>query len=190
LIYLGFNITHINGELKLLSEKFGLNRLAAVRDLFTMPIKFADALTLKTWSKIWSTYALYDPSYANRESFGFFVDVGNGWTTLVPSLYFLFAITFHSFGNVPTGSVVDNLSPFMLPANFLGMMGLIKFYQEFYGTCIYFLSFFFNGRHKNKSVFEVVLFVGFSNGLWFFFPLLGMYISFYLIINNNFSVFH
>ena len=33
---------------------------------------------------MWSTYALFDPSYQNRESFGFFIDVGNDWSTLAP----------------------------------------------------------------------------------------------------------
>ena len=32
------------------------------------------------WSRVWSEYAKYDPSYADRRSFGFAIDVGNGWS--------------------------------------------------------------------------------------------------------------
>jgi hypothetical protein len=61
---------------------------------------------------VWSTYSLYDPSYCNRESFGFFIDVGNGWTTLVPSLVFVWGLTY------------DILEP-----RALGIMGCLMFYQ-------------------------------------------------------------
>jgi len=36
---------------------------------------------------------------------------------------------------------------------------------------------------------EVVGFVGFSNGLWFVFPLVGMLASYHLIDSNSYSVF-
>ena len=123
---------------------------------------------------IWSTYGLYDPSYANQESFGFFVDVGNGWTTIIPTILFLIGMTKHDL--FPTSQI-------------MGILGIIKFYQELYGTCIYFLSFFFNGRDKGKSYFEIGLFVGFSNGLWFVFPIIGMYVCYQLIIHNTYDIF-
>lgn len=156
-----------------MNKKFGQKRLNAVAEFFLMPINASKAFSLKFWSRVWSTYSMYDPSYSNRESFGFFVDVGNGWTTLIPSLLWLVCMTYHD----------------LIPAQVLGMLGLVKFYQEFYGTCIYFLSFFFNERQKNKSFFEVALFVGFSNGLWFFFPLVGIFASIELIRTNSYEVF-
>lgn len=61
---------------------------------------------------MWSTYSLYDPSYSNRESFGFFIDVGNGWTTLLPSALFMWGITYR-----------------LLDARLLGLMGCLMFYQ-------------------------------------------------------------
>jgi hypothetical protein len=72
---------------------------------------------------------------------------------------------------------------------YLGVVCLCKFYQEFYGTLIYFLSYIFNKRYKSVSLIENLGFVGISNGLWFVFPCIGMYSSFRLIIDNNFSVF-
>ena len=41
---------------------------------------------------MWASYAVFDPSYANRQSFGFFIDVGNGLTTLAPTLIFLVSL--------------------------------------------------------------------------------------------------
>jgi hypothetical protein len=71
----------------------------------------------------------------------------------------------------------------------LGMMGLIKFYQELYGTCIYFLSYILNKRYKGRSFLEVALFVGLTNGLWFVFPLIGILSCVQLIYSGSFSVF-
>lgn len=61
--------------------------------------------------------------------------------------------------------------------------------QEFYGTVIYFLSYVFNGRYRGKPVGEVLLFVGLSNGLWFFFPLLGIWLSVDLVYTDSFHMF-
>ena len=141
-----------------------------------MPLTLSDVFSFKFWSRIWATYSMYDPSYANKESFGFFIDVGNGWTTILPSIIWYICITHHS------ALFPDVFTPFVL-----GIMGILKFYQEFYGTCIYFLSFFLNQRHKGKTFFEVALFVGFSNGLWFFFPILGMYVSLQMIRSNSYD---
>ena len=65
----------------------------------------------------------------------------------------------------------------------------VSFYQEFYGTCIYFLSFILNRRYKNLKAHEIVIFVCFTNGLWFFLPLLGMKASWDLIQTDSFDTF-
>lgn len=177
LVCLGLHITHIKATLKSLNERFGTRRLEAVGEFFLFPMTVADIFSSKFWSRVWSTYAMYDPSYANELSFGFFVDVGNGWTTIIPSVLLYIALTHHSA-----------LWPEVLTPFALGIMGIMKFYQEFYGTCIYFLSFFLNKRYVGKSFFEVALFVGFSNGLWFFFPLLGIYACVHMISSNSYDI--
>ena len=60
---------------------------------------------------------------------------------------------------------------------------------HFAGTCVYFASFIYHQRYKGKSVGEVALFVGFANGLWFVFPLLGVWASATLINSDTWSVF-
>ena len=82
--------------------------------------------------------------------------------------------------SIPGGSVMD--------ARAVGMVGLVKFYVEFHGTVVYFTSYFLNKRYVGFSKTEVALFVGFSNGLWFFFPLAGIYACACMIQSNSFAV--
>lgn len=171
-ISLGLNIQKIFQETKILKKKYYQKEFSAVMEFFTYPLTFSSCFSFGFWSKVWSTYSLYDPSYSNQESFGFFVDVGNGWTTLIPSILFLIGMTYE-----------------IIPPRALGIMGVLKFYQEFYGTVIYFLSFILNKRYQGKGFVEIALFVGLSNGLWFFFPLLGMKYSIEMIYADNFDVF-
>jgi hypothetical protein len=111
-IGLGLHIEFITKEYARLKEKYGKQPFDAVIQFFLAELDAASLFSLKFWTKTWSTYvplailgaitgliyafvlclrsySLYDPSYSNRESFGFFVDVGNGWTTLVPSFLYL-----------------------------------------------------------------------------------------------------
>jgi hypothetical protein len=58
-----------------------------------------------------------------------------------------------------------------------------------YGTVLYYLSFFYNGRQRGIPIAEVIGWVGGSNGIWIIFPLIGMYASFQLIQTGTFNVF-
>ena len=171
-ISLGLNINHIHLEYQAFNKKYGNNKFDSVIDFFNYSVSIYELISLKFWSRVWSTYSLYDPSYCNKESFGFFVDVGNGWTTTIPSMLFLYCMTYDVT---------------FVTAQTLGLIGLLKFYQELYGTCIYFLSFILNERYKNKSIAEIVLFVALTNGLWFVFPIIGMIVSYHFIISGDYS---
>ena len=127
----------------------------------------------RRWTGIWSGYALFDPGYASRSSFGFNIDVGNGFSTIVPAMLFAFGMTFE-----------------IMPARWLGMLGIAMFWQMFYGTVVYFFQFFHAGRHKGHSVGTILVFVGNSNGMWFIFPLWGIWLSVQMVLENNYSMFH
>mmetsp|Transcript_4436 Transcript_4436/g.10439 ORF Transcript_4436/g.10439 Transcript_4436/m.10439 type:complete len:227 (-) Transcript_4436:200-880(-) len=172
-IVLGMYIRQIKSEYLKLKEKYEKKPMDAVVKFFMAPVSMNDIMNPKYWTKVWSTYSLYDPSYQNHESFGFFIDVGNGWTTIFPSMLWLICMTYHN----------------IVSARIIGFIGIAKFWQELYGTCIYALSFFFNNRQKGRTIGEVVLFVGLSNGLWFVFPLLGIYASWDMINTNTFHAF-
>ena len=181
-IALGLNIMTIKEDYKHLHAKYspGNNEWSACVKFLTMPIPISQICSGKhTWSKMWSTYALYDPSYQNHESFGFFIDFGNGLSTIPPSLLMNFAMVLDTTNY--TGTLLSPL--------FVGCVGLAMYWQVMYGTIIYVLSFMFNRRYEGKSTLEVSLFVGISNSLWFFFPIAGIYSCVCILRDGNMSVF-
>ena len=105
-------IHFIQSDYKKLKEKYkkGEEWVACFDYLFmTMPSFFH----VQSWAKMWSTYALYDPSYQNHETFGFFIDVGNGFSTLPGCVIFNYAIFYP-----------DSMSPL-----FIGCLGLCMYWQ-------------------------------------------------------------
>lgn len=130
-----------------------------------------DLLSATFWGRTWYEYAYYDPSYADRKSFGFAIDVGNGWSSLIPSAAFLVGMTTET-----------------LPAVWLGLLGLVLFYQKFYGTCLYFFTFVFNRRYERNPMSRVVAIVGGTNGVWLLFPALGLYVSLRLVLDRSYAV--
>ena len=76
------------------------------------------------WAGAWIGYSMYDRSYANRKTFGFAADVGNGLSTLIPSLMLHIGFTYH-----------------FLDANIFGIIMLAFMWQMCYGTFIYWFSF-------------------------------------------------
>lgn len=125
----------------------------------TAPIRWRDAVRPRRWAVVWSTYALLDDAYASQKSFGFWVDTGNGFSTLIPSVVFIYGLTFD-----------------IMPAQWLGMIGIALFWQKFYGTAIYFWAYVHNrqyvGHTKAAVVFVVVL-----NAVWFIGPAWGLVVS-------------
>ena len=162
----------IQEEYDAMREPYRGREMTAVANVFTRPIPIARVFSFREWTWIWSTYSLFDPGYSDRRSFGYNIDVGNGFTTIIPATLFAFGMTF-SF----------------LPARVLGIIGIIIFWQMFYGTSVYFFQFFNNGRHKGHSVRDILLFVGVSNLLWLIFPLLGLWTSVKLILDGSYAVF-
>jgi len=169
---LGASIQYIKTQAKKVIQEYkGKESLIAGR-FFFLPVTWSNVFTTNLWAEMWITYTVFDPSYANDESFGFFIDVGNGYTTIIPSIVYLIGMTF----------------PILSP-RILGIIGLVSFYQEFYGTVIYWLSFIWNKRYSKFSFLQVLIFIGLTNGIWFIFPIIGMHTSYRLILDNSFAVF-
>ncbi|KAL7542341.1 hypothetical protein ACHAXR_011702 [Thalassiosira sp. AJA248-18] len=172
-IILGLNIEYIQRDYQKLRAKYKGNEWGACIAYLTMPLTIRQLFDAKVWAKMWSTYALYDPSYQNQESFGFFIDFGNGLSTIPPSVL------------VNIATVYPNaVSPL-----WVGCIGLAMYWQVMYGTIIYVLSFVFNRRYEGKTLLEVCLFVGVSNSLWFFFPMAGIYSCVCMLKDGNMEVF-
>ncbi|MDH4282599.1 MAG: hypothetical protein OEV36_08110 [Myxococcales bacterium] len=162
----------IRTEYEEIREPYRGRELIRVGEVFARPIPLFRVLSFGEWTSIWSSYSLFDPGYSDRRSFGYNIDVGNGFTTIIPATLFAFGMTFE-----------------LMPARIFGILGVIMFWQMFYGTAVYFFQFFHNGRHKGHSVRDLLLFVGVTNVTWLVFPLWGLWSSIRLILEGSYGVF-
>jgi len=130
------------------------------------------ALSLEYWAcLIWSTYSLLDPSYSDATTFGFWIDTGNGVSMPIPSLIFLYGMTFD----------MAHLS-----ARSVGTIALVANWQMLYGTLLYFSSYVHNRRYLGCS-FVSVLIVVFANGLWLAGPAASMYVGWAAVRDGSFQ---
>jgi len=140
-------------------------------NLYTTHVSAQEFASTKLWARTWLGYAYWDDGYADPKSFGFAIDVGNGFTTLIPSLLFLVGMTFPIFSPVA-----------------LGIIGLLIFYQKFYGTCLYFFQYIYNRRWEGRPRSGVIGVVGGTNGVWLVFPAIGIWVSIRLIVGGSFDL--
>ena len=164
-----------NKEIKQVFEshttKLGVGKLPPVFLFDTISLR--EIFSLRYWAVgMWATYATLDPSYADSTSFGFCIDVGNGFSTLPTSLYFALEMTAQA-----------------IRPKFLGMLGLIVHWQEFYGTVMYFFQYFFNRRFERSPLAHVLGIVVPANAIWMVMPALAMWASARLILDDNYLVF-
>ena len=172
-ICLGLNIMFIKEDYISLRETYKGKEWKGCLAYLTMPLTTSQIFDPRTWSKMWSAYALYDISYQNHESFGFFIDFGNGMSTIPPCVLINAAIMFP-----------HKVSPLLV-----GCVGLATYWQITYGTLVYLLSFFFNRRWEGKPMVSVLAFVGFSNSIWIAAPALGIYACVCILRDGDMSVF-
>lgn len=171
-ICLFFGIDGIRERYEQYLQRYRGREFDRIVDFFRARISLRDVFSLEQWADVWASYSLFDDSYANKKSFGFFIDIGNGFTTLVPSLLFVYGITFG-----------------VLSARVLGIIALMISWQMFYGTAVYVTSFVVNRRYRGHSLVTVLAFVGISNGLWAVFPLWAMRLAVEMILSDSFAIF-
>ena len=123
------------------------------------------------WADAWASYSLYDGSYADRRTYGFNVDIANGFVTVIPSLILYATYTFA-----------------FLPALVAGILGAMLFWQWVYMTSVYVVSFYVAGRHKLIRRGDTNFYILGINSFWVVFALLGLYISIRLIVDGDYSV--
>ena len=172
-IALGAHIQTIKKDYMALRETYKGKEFEACVSFLTMPLSISQCFQGATWSRMWSTYSLYDPSYQNHESFGFFVDVGNGYSTILPGLLMNAAIVF----------------PHRVSYLLVGCVGIASYWQIMYGTIIYILSFWFNERQKGRNALEIYSFVYLTNAFWMWGPSIGIYYCVVILRDSNLSVF-
>ncbi|NNH68776.1 hypothetical protein HLB23_02610 [Nocardia uniformis] len=169
-ISLNLRISLVERQHKQFVADYRGRELDRVIDFFTAPIRLREIVRPSTWAQVWSSYSLFDPAYANRKSFGFWVDSGNGYVTLIPSLLFIYALTFD-----------------IMPARTVGIMGLVIFWMMFYGTVLYYVVYFFNKEYVGHTKRNLAIFIGGTNSLWLFAPAWGMVASIILINTDSYG---
>lgn len=123
------------------------------------------------WADAWATYAMYDGCYADRKTFGFTADVGNGFVTPLPTLFLYVAFTVG-----------------LVPAVVAGIVGAMLFWQWAYVTSLYWVSYLVARRRHLITRGELGLFIVFPNSIWVGFGVWGMYVATRLILDGHYGV--
>ena len=141
------------------------------REFFFSKVPLTRAVSPTVWADVWATYGQYDNSYADRRTFGFNVDIANGFVTPIPTLILWLAYT------------ID-----VLPVLFVGIIGMMLFWQWFYVTSVYWVSFFVAKRQTRISPSELYFYIITINSYWVLSALLGLYVSICLILDGNYNI--
>ena len=140
-------------------------------EFLTTRVPLRRILSPTVWADVWATYSLFDGSFSDRRTWGFNVDVANGFFTPIPTLILYAAFT------------VD-----FMPAVLAGMLGLILSWQWTYVTSVYWASFFIARRQRHITRGELYTYIGALNAPWVLFALLGLYVSARLILDGDYRV--
>jgi hypothetical protein len=182
-----FKIRLIEKQAADFQKRYKGRELRRVLDLFTTTLSWDQVWKPDTWAEIWSSYSIFDESYANTKSFGWCIDIGNGFSTLLPSIAMLVGLTYHDAFQVNGEWSASWLAPIFEPFLF-GSMMIVFNYQMWYGTVIYFTSYVVNKRYVGHSALNVAIFVGISNIIWVMFPLLGMFCGYRIAAERSFGI--
>ena len=140
-------------------------------EFLTAKVPLTRILSPTVWADVWATYSQFDDSYADRSTYGYNVDVANGFATPIPTLILYAAFTFD-----------------ILSAPVAGIVGVMLFWQWMYTTSVYGVSFFSANRQTRISRKDMYIYVWATNSPWVLFALLGLYVSIRLIVNGDYSV--
>ena len=141
------------------------------KEFLTTKVPLKAAFSPTVWADVWATYSLSDGSFADRRTYGFNVDVANGFVTAVPTviLYAAFATEF-------------------LPPVTAGILGIMMFWQWTYATSAYWMSFFIAKRHRKIPKSELYVLIWGTNAPWVVCPLLGLYASIRIVVDDSYRI--
>ena len=140
-------------------------------EFLTTSVPLNRMLSPTVWADVWATYSMYDSAYADRNTYGFNIDIANGFTTPASSL--LLYVTY-------TGE--------LLPAIAAGIVGAMLFWQWVYASSLYVVSFFVGRKQTRITKREFWIYIFNPNAIWVLFPMLGLYVSIRLILDGDYSV--
>lgn len=152
-------------------HEYSGNELRRVLEFFNARITLRDVFKPDTWAEVWSSYSLFDSAYADSRSFGFWVDSGNGFSTIIPSLVFIYGLALQ-----------------VLDPRILGILGIIIFWQMLYGTVIYFWAYIYRRQYVGHKLSNLIAFIAGANGLWMIFPIWALWVCGTLIMEQSYAV--
>ena len=144
---------------------------AAALEFLTSKVPLKRSLSPTIWADVWAAYSLFDSAYVNRHSYGFNADVANGFATPASTLALYIAFT----GGVR-------------PAIAAGIIGAMLCWQWVYMSSLYLLLAFLGRKRNQVNTRDLYVFLIGPNIVWVLIPIVGLYVSIRLILDDNFSV--
>ena len=139
-------------------------------EFLTTSVPLNRILSPTVWADVWATYSMFDSAYADRNTYGFNIDIANGFATPAPTL--ILYVTY-------AGG--------LLPAVAAGILGAMLFWQWVYASSLYVVSFFVGQKHNRITKREFYTYIFSLNAIWVLFPMLGLYVSVRLILDGDYS---
>ena len=121
-----FRIDQIEREHARFVVEYKGRELDRVIDFMNVRVPLARTFSPSVWAELWSSYSVFDESYANRKSFGFFIDVGNGFSTFIPGVLCIVAMTY----DILPARAVGRVHPVANKLIDIDAEGLIVFAQD------------------------------------------------------------
>lgn len=143
----------------------------AAAELLMTNVPLRQACSPRVWADVWAAYSVFDSAYVDRNTYGFNVDIANGFATPVTTLILYVAMT---------GG--------LLPSIAVGILGAMLCWQWVYSSTLYLASFFIGGKRTRVQGRHFYAFMVFPNSVWIVLPMVGLYVSIRLIVDGDFSV--
>ncbi len=140
-------------------------------EFLTTSVPLHRILSPTVWADVWATYSLFDSAYADRNTYGFNVDIANGFLT--PALSLTLYVTYTAG---------------LLPAVAAGILGAMLFWQWVYASSLYLVSFLVGQKQTLITTREFYIYIFGPNAIWVLLPMLGLYVSVRLILDGDYSV--
>ena len=120
-------------------------------EFLTTRVPLSRTLSPTVWADAWATYSMIDSAYEDRGTFGFNVDIGNGFVTPLPTMVLCATYTVG-----------------FLPAIVAGIIGAMLFWQWVFASSLYWVSFFMARKHTRITRGELYAYVVGPNAIWVF----------------------
>ena len=140
-------------------------------EFLTARVPLKRILSPTVWADVWATYSMFDSAYADRNTYGFNIDIANGFTTPASTVFLYAAYT--------SGEV---------PALATGIVGAMLFWQWTYASTLYLVSFFVGQKQRRVTTREFYVYIFGPNAIWILIPIVGLYVSIRLILDGDYSV--